>query len=60
MKRSAGVEWRMSGASFYNYPTSIGVEYHRGLDTFEMDIGDGNTIKYGYEDRFYFTILFGF
>jgi len=50
----------MSGASFYNYPTSIGVEYHRGLDTFEMDIGDGNTIKYGYEDRFYFTILFGF
>ena len=59
-KKSIGIEWRMSGASFYNYPTSIGLEYHRGLDTFEMDIGDGNTIKYGYEDRFYFTLLFGF
>jgi hypothetical protein len=59
-KKSIGIEWRMSGASFYNYPTSIGLEYHRGLDTFEMDIGDGNTIKYGDEDRFYFTLLFGF
>ena len=59
-KRSSGIEWRMSGASFYNYPTSIGFEYHRGLDTFEMDIGDGNPIQYGHENRIYFTVLFGF
>ena len=60
VKRSSGIEWRMSGASFYNYPTSIGFEYHRGLDTFEMDIGDGNPIQYGHENRIYFTVLFGF
>ena len=59
-KRSFGIEWRMSGASFYNYPTSIGIEFHRGVDSFEMDIGDGRPIQYGQENRFYFTVLFGF
>ena len=59
-KRSFGIEWRMSGTSFYNYPTSIGIEYHRGVDTFEMYIGDGQPIQYGQENRFYFTVLFGF
>ena len=60
MKHSAGIELRFSGYSFYNYPTSIGIEMHRGLDTFEMDIGDGNPIQYGGENRMYFTVLFGF
>jgi len=60
LKQSVGVEWRFQGYSFYNYPTSIGLEYHRGLDTFEMDIGDGKPISYGRENRFYFTVLFGF
>ncbi len=59
-KYSAGIELRFSGYSFYNYPTSIGLEYHRGLNTFEMDIGDGNPIQYGGENRMYFTVLFGF
>ena len=59
-KHSAGIELRFSGYSFYNYPTSIGIEMHRGLDTFEMDIGDGNPIQYGGENRMYFTVLFGF
>ncbi|MBT5777197.1 MAG: hypothetical protein HOH90_07540, partial [Candidatus Marinimicrobia bacterium] len=59
-KQSAGVALRFSGYSFYNYPTSIGIEMHRGLNTFEMDIGDGRLINYGQENRFYFTVLFGF
>ena len=59
-KSSAGIEFRLAGYSFYNYPTSIGLELHRGLATFEMDIGDGKTLKYGGENRFYFTVLFGF
>ncbi|MDP6338967.1 MAG: hypothetical protein QF842_01395 [Candidatus Marinimicrobia bacterium] len=59
-KSSAGIEFRLAGYSFYNYPTSIGLELHRGLATFKMDIGDGKTLKYGGENRFYFTVLFGF
>ena len=59
-KQSAGVALRFSGYSFYNYPTSIGIEMHRGLNTFEMDIGDGQLISYGQENRFYLTVLFGF
>jgi hypothetical protein len=59
-KHSAGIELRFSGYSFYNYPTSIGLEYHRGLNKFKMDIGDGNSIQYGGENRMYFTVLFGF
>ena len=60
LKRSMGFEWRLSGYSFYNYPTSIGLEYHRGLDTFTMDIGDGIPIIYGNKGRFYLNVLFGF
>jgi hypothetical protein len=59
-KHSAGIELRFSGYSFYNYPTSISLEYHRGLNKFQMDIGDGKPIQYGGENRMYFTILFGF
>ena len=60
LKRSLGVDWRLSGYSFYNYPTSIGLEYHYGLDSFQMDFGDGLLIQYGNNRRFYLTILFGF
>ena len=60
LKRSVGLEWRLSGYSFYNYPTSIGLEYHHGLDSFIMDFGDGIPIEYGDDSRFYLNILFGF
>ena len=59
-KRSTGLEFRLAGNSFYNYPTSIGLEIHRGLDKFEMDIGDGKPITYGGKNRFYLSVLFGF
>ena len=59
-KRSFGVELRLQGYSFYNYPTSIGMELHRGLDMFKISMDEINTIQYGGENRLYFTILFGF
>lgn len=54
-KKSVGIQWRVNGFSFYNYPTAIGVEAHYGLDNFEK-----KNINYGEEIRWYFTALFGF
>jgi len=54
-KRSVGVQIRLGGFSFYNYPTGIGVEIHRGLDKFSF-----MNHRYGGELRTYFTLLFGF
>ena len=59
-KRSFGIELRFQGYSFYNYPTSIGMELHRGLDMFTISMDEINTIQYGAENRIYLTILFGF
>ena len=57
--RSAGIQFRISGFSFYNYPTAIGLELHRGFDTFERKI-ENNMVTYGNDQRFYLTVLFGF
>ena len=59
-KQSYGAHIRISGYSFYNYPTAIGLEYHKPLNEFSIDIGDNTEIMYGMEDRIYFNILFGF
>lgn len=59
-KQSHGVHIRISGYSFYNYPTAIGLEYHKPLNTFNIDIGDGSNLIYGDDDRAYFNVLFGF
>ena len=59
-KKSIGIESRFAGYSFYNYPTAIGFEVHKGIDKFKMDIGDGNLLSYGGEIRYYLSILFGF
>ena len=58
-KYSAGIELRISGFSFYNFPTAIGLEFHRGFDTFERKI-ENNMLTYGNDERFYLTLLFGF
>ena len=55
MKRSIGIQIRFGGFSFYNYPTGISVELHRGLDKFSS-----LNESYGEELRTYFTLLFGF
>ena len=54
-KRSYGVQLRLGGFSFYNYPTGIGVELHRGIDKFKA-----LNHQYGGDSRLYFTLLFGF
>jgi hypothetical protein len=57
--RSSGIQWRFNGFSFYNFPTAIELEMHRGLDKFDKTVND-ETFMYGVEDRFYFKLLFGF
>ncbi|MFH1851738.1 MAG: hypothetical protein ABIA75_05270 [Candidatus Neomarinimicrobiota bacterium] len=59
LKRSVGLQLRLSGFSFYNYPTAIGLEVHQGLDKFDLQI-NGKTYNYGKEPRFYASILFEF
>ncbi|MFQ6616028.1 MAG: hypothetical protein ACE5HZ_04580 [Fidelibacterota bacterium] len=55
LRRSVGFQIRFGGYSFYNYPTGIAVEFHRGLDKFSvMDR------QYGGGLRTYFTFLLGF
>ena len=58
-KQSAGIELRFNGFSFYNYPTAISMEVHRGLNSFTNEIG-GESLKFGGENQFYLSILFGF
>ena len=59
LKRSIGMQWRLNGFSFYNYPTAIELEYHYPLDKFERIIND-EIIPYGKEGRTYVKILFDF
>jgi hypothetical protein len=59
LKRSIGFQWRFQGFSFYNFPTAIGLEIHRGLDEFEKLVGT-ERFHYGDKNRWYFTLLFGF
>jgi len=57
--RSTGIQWRFNGFSFYNFPTAIELEMHRGLDIINKEVND-ELYTYGDEDRFYFKLLFGF
>jgi len=59
LKKSIGIQWRINGFSFYNFPTAIGVEMHRGLDDF-IKIVKGQEIKYGNEPTYYFSLLFNY
>ena len=58
-KKSVGVQWRVNGFSFYNYPTAIELEIHKGLNKFDRVI-KGETYSYGKELRTYFRLLFDF
>ena len=59
-KKSYGAHIRLSGYSFYNYPTAIGLEFHRPSNQFNVNIDNSSDILYGNDDRMYFNILFGF
>ena len=58
-KESLGIQWRINGFSFYNFPTAIEVEYHRPLVKFERVINE-EKFNYGDEGRTYVKILFDF
>ena len=58
-KKSIGLQWRINGFSFYNYPTAIELEIHKGLTKFNRII-KGETYSYGDKYRTYFKILFDF
>ena len=59
IKKSVGIQWRINGFSFYNFPTAIEVEYHQPLDTFKRHINE-TTISYGENGRAYVKVLFDF
>lgn len=54
-KGSYGVELRVGGFSYYNFPTAISFELHKGLNSFKI-----NEYVYGNDLRFYLSLLFGF
>jgi hypothetical protein len=65
-----GIQWRLNGFSFYNFPTAIEVEYHQPINEFEREINE-ETITYGWklannfaeainEGRTYVKVLFDF
>ena len=63
LKKSMGIQWRINGYSFYNFPTAIELEYHHPFDKFSRTISTGDTdqlIQYGQEGRYYAKILFDF
>ncbi len=64
LKRSYGLQWRLNGFSFYNFPTAIELEYHQPMDKFEIviyqDTDQETKIQYGDKGRAYVKILFDF
>jgi len=58
-KTSVGLEFRMNGFSFYNYPTAIGIEAHQGLTSFTIN-SNGDSWSVDLKPRYYLTVLFDF
>ena len=63
-KKDVGFELRLQTFSYYVYPTAIAFNAAYGLDQFSRvfptTISTNQTVTYGKEWRFYFTVLFGF
>jgi Tol biopolymer transport system component/nitrogen regulatory protein PII-like uncharacterized protein len=60
-KKAVGLNLRLSGFSFYGYPTAFSIDAAYGLDS--ITYRDRDTLEdftYGKEWRFYFTLLFDF
>ncbi|MCG2714751.1 MAG: hypothetical protein L6422_00460, partial [Candidatus Marinimicrobia bacterium] len=58
-KTDVGFQLRLSGFSFYAYPTAISLDFVYGLDEFTVVDRQDNRHNYGKEWRSYLTILFG-
>ena len=59
LKKSVGIQWRINGFSFYNFPTALELEYHQPLTTFSRTINNDKII-YGDRSKTYVKILFDF
>ena len=59
LKKSIGIQWRLNGFSFYNFPTAIEVEFHQPLVKFDRIINE-EKISYGNKGRTYVKVLFDF
>ena len=59
LKKSVGIQWRINGFSFYNFPTALELEYHQPLTTFSRVINN-DKITYGDRSKTYVKILFDF
>jgi len=63
-KKDVGFELRLQTFSYYVYPTAIAFNAAYGLDQFSRvfpsTTSANQTVTYGKEWRFYFTVLFGF
>ena len=58
-KTDVGFQLRLSGFSFYAYPTAISLDFVYGLDEFTIVDRQEISHNYGKEWRSYLTILFG-
>lgn len=60
-KKSVGIQWRMNGFSFYNFPTAIEVEYHQPLNIVRNEhVAQNSQTTYEKDPRTYIKILFDF
>jgi hypothetical protein len=64
IKKSLGIQLRINGFSFYNFPTAIELEYHQPITTFNRSVNKKN-ITYGpdengFNNKTYVKILFDF
>ena len=64
IKKSFGIQFRLNGFSFYNFPTAIELEYHQPMSKFQVLINNDQDepykIMYGEKGRGYVKILFDF
>ncbi|MGC8653766.1 MAG: DPP IV N-terminal domain-containing protein [Candidatus Kryptoniota bacterium] len=61
LRKDAGAQLRLSGFSFYSFPTAIFFDAAYGFDKFTHDVPQFKTVAtYGKEWRFYFGMTFDF
>jgi len=61
-KKSVGIQWRLNGYSFYNFPIAIEAEAYQPLNIVKVrsNYEPEQVTTYDKEPRFYFKILFEF
>ena len=60
LKKSLGIQLRINGFSFYNFPTAIELEYHQPITKFNNEGIEYGPNKNSRNSKTYFKILFDF